>query len=261
MFFRDQWVQGTNDWVLEDNNYLQWLHHKESTRRLLWLNGGAATGKSVLASFIINKLVEQGASCQYFFLRFGDQKKTSLSPLLRSIAYQVAQSVPTFLDRVLTVVDEGIDLETADPRTIWERLFKSSLFSLEEPHLLYWVIDGLDEADDPRAIIRLLSDIPSSSVQVRVVLVGRNTSEISGALQRVPKGLDLSSINIEGHFEDIRCYIDEELVMPGSVEFKENIAHRLVDGAQNNFLVSFTKHCHSPFSANTLSGYGSLLIN
>ena len=240
-FFRDQWTQGTSDWILEEKSYLEWLHTRESTPHLLWLNGGAATGKSVLSSFIINSLVEQGVCCQYFFIRFGDQKKRTLSLILRSIAYQMAQSVPSFMQRINELVEEAIDFETADPRTIWERIFKSILFNMEERQPLYWIIDGLDEADDPRAVIRLLSDIFLSSTPIRVLLVGRKTSEIAAAFQKVPKALNLGLISIEGHLEDLRCYIRQELSMSGTAEFKESIVQRIVEGAQNNFLVSIAK--------------------
>ncbi|KAL9129956.1 MAG: hypothetical protein Q9175_007148 [Cornicularia normoerica] len=236
IFFWDQWAQGTNDWFLEEKHYLEWLHVRDSAPFLLWLNGGAATGKSVLSSFIINSLMEQGVSCQYFFIRVGDRKKRTLSLLLRSIAYQIARSVPGFLQRVLQLVDEAIDFETADPRTIWERIFKSILFNMEAGQPLYWIIDGLDEADDPRALIRLLSDISLSSIPIRVLLVGRTTSELVAIFQKVPKVLNLSLISIEGHLEDLRCYLHQELSMYGTAEYYESIVQRIVRAAQNNFL-------------------------
>lgn len=238
IFFRDQWAPGTSDWLLEEKSYLEWLRIQDSTPSLLWLNGGPATGKSVMSSFIINNLVEQGISCQYFFINYGDQKKRTLSLLLRSIAYQIARSLPIFAQRVLQLVDEAIDFEATDPRTIWERIFKSILFTLGEGQPLFWIIDGLDEADDPRALIRLLSDISLSSIPIRVLLVSRNTSEIVAAFQKVPKVLNPNLISIEGHLEDLRFYIRQELRMPGTADFRESILQRLVKGAQNNFLVS-----------------------
>lgn len=241
IFFRDQWAEGTSDWVLQEASYLEWLHVQDSTPSLLWLSGGAATGKSVLASFIINSLVEQGISCQYFFIRFGDRKKRTLSLLLRSIAYQLARSVPDFLQRVLQLEDEAIDFENADPRTIWERIFKSILFSLQEVQPLYWVIDGLDEADDPRAFMRLFSEVSLSVTPIRILLTGRKTSETLAVFEKVPKALSPSLISIEGHLGDLRSYIHQDLRMSGSTEFKESTVQRVVRGAQNNFLVSIAK--------------------
>jgi hypothetical protein len=243
IFFRDQWALGTSDWILEEKSYLEWSQVRDSTPdvRVLWLYGGPATGKSVLSSFIINNLVQQGQRCQYFFIRFGDQKKRTLSVLLRSIAYQIAQSVPGFMQKLAELVDEAIDFETAGPRSIWERIYKSVLFNMKERQPLYWIIDGLDEAEDPKAFIRLLSDISTCSVPIRILLVGRKTSEISASFERLPKRLNLTLKGIEGHQKDIRSYIRQELSMSGTAEFIENTVNQLVEGSQNNFLVSFAR--------------------
>jgi hypothetical protein len=69
------------------------------------------------------------------------------------------------------------------------------------------------------------------------LLTSRNSPEMAAAFQKIPKSLKLSSVSIEGHLEDMRCYIRQELSMSGRVELKESIAERLVRGAQNNFLV------------------------
>ncbi|KAI1376469.1 hypothetical protein F4677DRAFT_79151 [Hypoxylon crocopeplum] len=235
-YFRDQWANGTCEWILQEQNFVEWFQSPEPTSRLLWLNGGAATGKSVLSSFIINNLIGRGACCQYFFIRFADQKKRTLSLLLRSIAFQVAQVTSSFLQKLLELADEAVDYETAYPRTIWERIFKSILFNMEGRKPLYWIIDGLDEAHDPRAIIKLLSDISCSSVPLRIMLIGRNTSEIRSAFQKVPSSLNLGMISIEGHLDDLQCYVRQELSMAGSSELREGIIKRIVEGSQNNFL-------------------------
>ncbi|OTB13649.1 hypothetical protein K445DRAFT_162386 [Daldinia sp. EC12] len=248
-FFRDQWAHGTCSWILEDENFDKWLQAPNKASSILWLNGGAATGKSVLSSFIVNHLVERDACCQYFFIRFGDQKKRTLSTVLRSIAYQTALAIPDFLRKLLEMADEAIDFENIDSRTIWERVFKSLLFKMETRKPLYWVIDGLDEAHDPRSIFKFLSDISSSSISVRVLLIGRKSSEIEFAFQKVPDSLKSGALNIEGHLEDIQCYTRQELSMPGGPEFKETIVKRIVDKSQNNFLwarhaVSELNLCH-----------------
>lgn len=241
IFFRDQWAEETGNWILEDKTYLKWFDsvRKSEHTRILWLKGEPGTGKSVLSSFIINEVVKQGFCCQYFFVRSGSYKKRNLSLLLRSIAYQLARSAPAFLERALAMTDEGIDFETADARTVWERLFKSVLFHLQElPQPLYWIIDGIDEADDPRAVVKQFSDSSLSSMNIRILLVSRRTSEIVAAFNNIPTALNPESISIEGHLEDLRCYIRQELSMTASAEYKDWVVERIIDGSQNNFLVS-----------------------
>ena len=239
IFFRDQWIQGTNDWILEDDEYCEWLNIKAPKSALLWLTGGAAAGKSVLSSYIINSLVENGMPCQYFFIRYGVQKKRGLNLLLRSLAYQISRSVPVFLQKLLQLAEEAIDFESANPMTIWDRVFKTILFKMNDIAPLYWVIDGLDEADDPRQLIKLLSSISTSSASIRVALVGRYVTDIDNVFQKVPAALDPRCANIEGHLEDFGRYIRQELDMSGSTDFIESVVQRVVSGSRNNFLVSF----------------------
>ncbi|KAH6680769.1 NACHT and WD domain protein [Halenospora varia] len=236
IFFRDQWVPGTSDWILLDQAYLEWVNTPQQTPQLLWLHGGAATGKSVLSSFLINNLIEQGACCQYFFIRFGDQNKRTVSTLLRSLAFQMAQQIPEFYDEVIQLANEAIKFETADSRTIWERIFKSILLKMNPTQPIYWIIDGVDEADNPRAILKLISESFSSNLPLRVLLVSRKTSELTAVFSKLPPKLNLNTISIDGHLSGLRHYILQELNMPGTAEFMEKVIERVLGGAQNNFL-------------------------
>ena len=238
IFFRDQWAPGTGYWLLEEESYVKWSNVEDLKSSLLWLNGGAASGKSILSSFLINTLAEQGIQCQYFFIRFGDRKKKTLNFLLRSIAYQIARHIPDFAQQLLELKNEAFDVETADPRTIWGRIFRTILFRMSRMQPLFWIIDGLDEADDARTLIRFLHDISLSSIPIRVLLVSRETSEILALFQKVPVILTPWSIRVESHVEDLRKFIDQELSMAGTPDFRESVVQRLISGAQNNFLVS-----------------------
>ena len=236
--FRDQWFPGTCDWVLDDRSYIKWLDPSESKSSLLWLTGGAASGKSVLSSFIINHIVERGLSCQYFFIRFGDKQKKTSASLLRSIAYQVASNKPKLVDKILQLRQQGVDLETANARTVWERVFKAILFSFESQGPYFWVIDGLDEADDPRAIVKLFSGLSESLNSIRVLFTSRETPEIAATIRKAPKDLNLKHVHIEEHKEDLACYIEQELALLGDSDFREHTLRKIVNESQNNFLVS-----------------------
>lgn len=237
IFFRDQWAQGTNDWILEDKKFLTWSEGQDVSSRALWLNGGPATGKSVLASFIINHLTQQGKHCQYFFIRFGVQKKRGLSYLLRSMAYQMAQSMPEIGNILAELEDEAIDFESANPRVIWDRVFKSILLLNEQQEAIYWIIDGLDEADDPRTLIRTLMDVSSSLTPIRILFTSRRVSEIQSSILKASKNIALDEIQIESHTHDLFSYVRHELELAGDDQFKRSVEQRLLQGAQHNFLV------------------------
>ncbi|KAJ5173900.1 uncharacterized protein N7500_001831 [Penicillium coprophilum] len=250
LFFQDQWTEGTNSWFLEQKPYSRWLDETNLSSCILWVNGGAATGKSVLSSFVIKNLLTGGACCQYFFIRFVDMKKRSLSLLLRSIAYQISQDILDFRTKLIELADEGIDFETADPKTIWERVFKSVLFSMDSKIPLYWVIDGLDEAVDARSVIKLFQDLGMSSVPIKIAIFSRITPDITTAMKKIPSSVRQETVSIEGHPEDIYAHIRQELSLSGTDEYKERIVKRIVEGARSNFLwvrlaVEKLNSCHT----------------
>ncbi|KEY74437.1 hypothetical protein S7711_04475 [Stachybotrys chartarum IBT 7711] len=251
---RDQWLRGTGEWIFRDNTFEKWkTPSSESRHSLLWLNGGAASGKSIMASCIINSLLEEGLSCQYFFIKYEDQQKRTLSLLLRSLAYQIAQQIPEFLTRLQELYEEGMIFETADPRIIWGRAFKSILFDLEDEqgHPLFWVIDGLDEAENPRAVVKVLSDLSFSKLPIRILFLGRKAPTLDAVFQRVPEPLSLSTISMEDHQgNDLRIYVDRELDLPGTPGLKETVAQRILDEANHSFLwvrlaVESMNSCHT----------------
>ncbi|KAN0104101.1 WD40 repeat-like protein [Hyaloscypha variabilis] len=237
IFFRDRWAAGTCEWILQNTSYLDWLHSPGIEPQILWLHGGAASGKSILSSFIVNNLVEMGLSCQYFFIRFSDHNKRTLTTILRSLAFQLAQVFPAFCQRIAQLSDESISLENADARTIWQRVFKSILFKMEIEKPIYWIIDGLDESDTPRTVIKLLSEVSSVAIPFRILLVSRKTQELQSSFQKLPSELGLRVISSdEGHSEDFRRFVDQELEVSGTAEFKEEVKQRILKGARGNFL-------------------------
>ncbi|KAH8881349.1 hypothetical protein GQ53DRAFT_848361 [Thozetella sp. PMI_491] len=232
LFYRGQWKAGTCTWILDDEDYLDWSQSEEPASRLLWLNGGAATGKSVISSFVVKTLEEGGANCQYFYIRHGQPMKRTLSMILRSIAFQIALSSPDYQRQVFALEDEQLDFETMDAKSIWERLFRSILFRIQLEQRSYWVIDALDEADNPRALIELLSELVGACPSIRVLVTSRNTPELVAAFEP----LSPTSIGIDGRLDDIRYYIRREVLFTGSPELKEKIIKQLQKRAQNNFL-------------------------
>ncbi|KAI0426550.1 hypothetical protein F5Y09DRAFT_59910 [Xylaria sp. FL1042] len=248
IFFRDRWTQGTCGWITHDESFLAWRESTEHQPHVLWISGDAATGKSVLSSFIVNSLVEEERQCQYFFIRYGDRLKRTISLLLRSLALQLAQALPDLMEKIMSLGDEALDFQSADFRVIWERIFKSLLFKLNLSSPIFWVIDGLDENEDPQAVLKLLLDIPSS-MPLRILVASRRSSEIRSAFERLPQDLRLSTIKVEGHIDDLRQHIRAELRVSGSDEFREDVERRIIEGSHNNFLwvrlaVDKVNQCH-----------------
>ncbi|KAI1121559.1 hypothetical protein F5Y10DRAFT_288297 [Nemania abortiva] len=235
-FFRDRWVPGTCEWILDHKAFMGWVEDRHCDPRILWIHGNAASGKSILSSFIIEHLVQQGLPCHYFFIRFLDRKKRTISMILRSLACQLANSIPTYA-RSLSHLEAAVtDLKNADYRSLWQWLFKQTLFQLEIKTPVFLVIDGVDEADSPSSIIRLLSELSLTSVPLRILVVSRKTHDISSAFLKLGKQVHVETIRTEGNANDFRSYISHEMDLAGEDSYLDEVSSKLLDRAKGNFL-------------------------
>lgn len=221
---------------MEDHSFNEWLQDAQDTPRLLWIQGNPASGKSVLSSFIVDHLVQNGRLCHYFFVRFEDKKKRSLSTMLRSLACQVARTLPTYAARIRQLEAAGSDLKSSDYRHTWQVMYKQSLFDLQVPYPLYWVLDGIDEGDNPQLLFNILSELYSVNTPLRILLVSRPTHEIATAAQKLCKQMDIGQIIIDGNEDDFRRYIDREMDRVGEDLYRDEVVDEILRLARGNFL-------------------------
>ncbi|KAL9632534.1 MAG: hypothetical protein Q9204_003747 [Flavoplaca sp. TL-2023a] len=236
-FFRDRWMPGSCEWILSRPTFRSWLHDSPSTSRILWVNGLPGCGKSVLSSFVIGQLQDMGYSCQYYFFRFGDHDKRTVNALLRSLAYQVAMDLPELREQYRKLLEDGVKLEKAEGRTIWQKLFASKLCKTTLRQPLYWVIDGIDECEAPQLLLSLLSSVSSSQTPLRLMLVGRKTQSLSASFQRMDASIQADELSADNINEDLRRYVEQEIeYMRGDSGIKARVVHTVCEKANGNFL-------------------------
>ncbi|EHA48481.1 hypothetical protein MGG_17348 [Pyricularia oryzae 70-15] len=186
------------------------------------LASGSA-GKSVLASAVIDNLVADVTDgyCPYFFIHFAGRKKRTLNLVLRSLAYQVCLSVPVFHQEVLDFADDAIGFDRADSRNIWD-CTKFALSSIDMiSNSIFWIIDGIDEAEKPRTLLKYLADLHLFHLPIRVLLVGRRTNELDAEFQRLPAAVQTTHPYRDGWASRTSCRIHAEAVLeelPGGMK-------------------------------------------
>jgi WD40 repeat protein len=205
-----------------------------------WFNAPPASGKSILSACVISHLHGLGRMHQYFFFKFSNQSQRSLSAMLRSIACQAARDIPDFRRSLIELSTEGLRLEKADSTVIWHRIFESILFELDFEHPLFWIIDGLDESDSPKALLELLRTLPKSRTNIRVLIVSRKTEPLSIGVERLSGYIPVELIDNDAcdhHSLDIRKFVEEEIKhMRGSDELKQRLTQSIMDRSGGNFL-------------------------
>jgi len=210
---------------------------EDSTSGIIWMHARPGSGKSIKASFLIDHLDGAGYLCQYYFFRYQDSTKRSLNSLLRSLAYQLAQDLPSFRETLERMADEALGYEKMDGRLLWHTLFESVLFRMSFQNPIYWVIDALDESDSARAVVECLSSIHSSKTPIHVTILSRNIPMISTAFDRAATRTAVTALCVEENAEDIRRFAEQEMeYMHGALEFRQKITRQVVDRAEGNFL-------------------------
>ena len=232
----DSWKVGTCGAMLSEPAFVEWVRDSP-TSSILWAYAAPGSGKSIQSSFLINHLLESGYHCSYFFFKYADSTKRSANSLLRSLAFQVAQDIPSFHLALGSLDDEGMRVEKADARTIWRKIFLQILFRYELSKPLYWIIDALDESESTNTIIDLLQSISCSKSPIRILIMSRQTPLITAAFDRISNKVQLTRFCFDQRIEDIHTYVADEMqYMHGGSALRKTVVDQIVQRAEGNFL-------------------------
>ena len=85
----------TGTWLFKDPNFMRWFSDANS---LLWLNGFAGTGKSVLCSTVIEfvsryQATHSNIGLAFFYFTFSDESKQNESVMMRTLCWQLSGQV------------------------------------------------------------------------------------------------------------------------------------------------------------------------
>ena len=186
------------------------MHPSSEVPRIYWLYGLPATGKSTLASYAVDYLQHAfvEGSCQYYFFSSGDQTKRTATHFLLCLVLQIAQTHSAFANRLLPLYEEsGISMGSQKLNTLWENIFEGILFKLDLGHVLHWVVDALDECDNPLALINLFSKIRSRT-PIKIFLTSRPTKDLSSIGATRPSQITTETITLEDTSNDVRAYVE-----------------------------------------------------
>ncbi|KAM5349228.1 hypothetical protein ACJ41O_005735 [Fusarium nematophilum] len=231
-------MQGSCGWISTRAGYMGWRDGGFENERMLWVKGRPATGKSVLAGYVIDQLKESGHACSYFFFKYGDKSKSSLSRCLRSLAFQMASSNSEASDAILEMQADGIGLDRADERTLWRILFLSIIFPATISRH-YWVIDALDECSTPMVLLETILPNLGESVPLKILVTSRDTADLDQGFSSIPlnriQSLPISSTDTK---PDLKLLVETRaqalgVVGPGD---RAALAEKILDKSKGSFL-------------------------
>lgn len=193
-------------WLLESDAFEEW---RSRETRKLWYHGMPGAGKTVLASVVIDHMIQLSRSLPetnsfkvaYLYLTYKQQH--SLVHLLGSIIRQLIQDDAQLPDLVLKEYNQHKNRGNEAPT---QQELSIMLASLVTQRPLYIIIDGLDECprDTRRPLVKLLQPDSFQSLKLNILI----TSRLLDEFETLAKGFE--RIDIKADARDLNLFIDSK---------------------------------------------------
>ncbi|KAL8802592.1 MAG: hypothetical protein Q9200_006532 [Gallowayella weberi] len=231
-------VEGTGTWLLEEPLFKAWRDESFATNDVLWCPGIQGSGKSILASLVIDHLCQKFSKdpipVSYVYFDYKDQDRHSLEAITASLLQQVASFAPAIPSAVASLYHR-FSKQKRFPEQ--QNLVQALSSTCHEFAAVYIVIDALDECE-PRYRSGILELIKLLKGYAKVFITSRPYPEdISKVLKSKPQ------IPIMAHSEDLERYIDQKIEDSDVCDevdhnFRGDIIQKIIQSTQGMFLLA-----------------------
>ncbi|KAI5839132.1 hypothetical protein DFP73DRAFT_502190, partial [Morchella snyderi] len=234
-FFSTRRREGTGGWVLAHYKYRHWEQSKDSS--IFWLSGNAGSGKTYLASRIVDRFKEKSERdgthvVAHFYCHYTESGRNDPSSIMRALIKQICVAAGEVPTAVVSIYQERE-----------KRGNSSGLLSVEECRDLFItiaeqflqvtiIIDALDECDIKkrrslfRALCHIISEANKVKVLVKILVTGRKSEDIELEFR------DHTSYHIDAadNTSDINRYITTEISRRSNLNEMDNEDDPLLEG-------------------------------
>jgi hypothetical protein len=202
--------RNTGLWFVNGHHFRNWLHERNS---LLWLNGFAGCGKTVLCSTAIQHTFREmrhtpEVGIAFFYFSFNDEAKQDDNGMLRALLLQLSVQLPDgekYLEQLHTLNKFGSPPVDA--------LLKSLRRFVERFRDTYILLDALDESpryNKRKGVLEAIKKMRSWSIPgLHLLVTSRNELDIRTSLDPSHgQGLPLRNSEID---KDIANFVSYEL--------------------------------------------------
>lgn len=215
-------VPGTCEWITKDEKYRQWL--RDPAPRLLWISGGSGKGKTMLSIFLTEELTarvegsDDDAVLAYYFCDNKDADHRTGITILRGLIYQILRQRPTLFRHILPdfeVQKKALFTSPSAQESLWRILTKMLLDASSSNTVIYSVIDGLDECEQPsldiflKECVKIFSCINSQNPRaaIKLILLSRDLPECIPEALSGHDRIRLDPDSEEHVNRDLHCFI------------------------------------------------------
>ncbi|KAJ7763625.1 hypothetical protein DFH07DRAFT_693959, partial [Mycena maculata] len=249
---------GTGGWLLEDGRFKQW---EAGSQRILWCRGIPGSGKTILASMVVDHLEAQFddqdmcVACMY--LNHKERDTQTVSNLLASIWSQVV------VDKTISSLAQKLHERHSKKRTQpkLDEVSEVLRLAVAEWGRVYIVVDALDEyPEDERNM--LLRHLIAMGPHVSLMLTSRPHIDLGVTLP------DPGLLDVRATDEDIKKYVNERIRKSSRLsmhvqtrpELPDEIESKIISTVDGMFLLA-KLHIDSLATKNTIKSVRGALEN
>ncbi|KAK4220335.1 hypothetical protein QBC37DRAFT_445603 [Rhypophila decipiens] len=206
--------------------------------RLLWIHGIPGAGKTIFASFLIDKcrghvrtMTPKAAQCVYYYCSYRHNRDES-EAFLRWTVSQLCRALGHVPPKILASC-------RMDHHPTIDALMDGLVELLTFVDVLYLMVDGVDESKEPRdqlldVLVRMA--ISPQFAKVRLLATSRLYADIKTRLGPCSMTVPMSNEEVD---KDIGKFVSREInrtwTEPWRVSLREQVVEKLVDGAKGMF--------------------------
>ncbi|KAI0131937.1 hypothetical protein BJ170DRAFT_611830 [Xylariales sp. AK1849] len=238
-------------WLTGDPVFLDWVESASDSElsypsgkaqgmqesKILWLTGRPGTGKSVASGHVIKYLEACNFDCSFYFFKHQDKTRSTVSQLLRSLAFQMAESSVDVRRKLVSMIEDDERVSKDDHHMLWSKLFMNHIFKVENLRPQFWIIDAADECASKglAAMVSMLSII-DPRIPVRIFL----TSRPGGQLERLlaQEGTRFTEMNTggQGSLSDIQLFLKARCPQIGDTGSSQELVADILSKSNGIFL-------------------------
>ena len=243
----------TCDWLKRDPSIQSWMASGSS--KSLLLHGIPGCGKSVLTSYLIDILNEDGQenTVIYFYCDHSDQRTLNLSGVLSTLAFQLLRRMENFSDPLVEMIERAYDHGLRSPSN--DQLLQILSSATQYFPEAYIIVDGLDECErgtsgELLSMIKRILEPSDSHTKVKVLISSREEGLALSLLESTTK-LKITESLLQA---DMEAYVawavrsklhSEEMTISNPVLESEIVA--CLSSQASGMYVSSSLHYDQPF--------------
>ncbi|KAK0669104.1 hypothetical protein QBC41DRAFT_112632 [Cercophora samala] len=224
----------TCEWLTRSDEWKSWMS-SASHDRMLWVHGIPGAGKTVLASFAIEKIKVLCEGAQdyvygFYYCHYSNAQDEAI-PLLRWLVSQVSRQLGWAPPELKRLRDNGFEPTIPELQHILE-------LALSRLQRLFIIVDAVDESIPRDEIVRLLATIALDSRfhKVRILATSRQYGDIERFFSAISTSISMKNSYVDSDIQrHIRARFQSSVRLRRWRDSFQTIEKALVSGANGMF--------------------------